>query len=152
MSIRTLAAAIAFLATVAAGPLTGSAVAHGTPDDFAISYQRSGGLTGERLSLVISPGRHGVIRQGGPRGTRTFGFGVGEKRVRSLERALRRAHFADLESHASGTCADCYLHSIAYRGHRVRVIESELPPRLEPVLANLSAIIDVHSDLSAPST
>jgi hypothetical protein len=147
--VVSFATAIACLAAVATG-CDGPSVLQSpdAPAAFAISYKRSGGLEATPRKLTIKPGRHAVVSAGAPNGThnRAVRFQVTAKRIRSLRRGLARAHFAAIESTTpSGSCADCYLYSIRYRGHEVVLLQTDVPARLHRVIDQLEAVIAAHA-------
>jgi hypothetical protein len=124
-----------------------------TVSQFAITYQRSGGLKPISRFLQITPGRHATTE---PRlvpvvddNPLTARFRVGVRTVKRLRGALERAEFVSIHSPApgSGNCADCFYYSIAYRGHRVSFDDFDLPRRLRPVVDQLEAIIATHRPL-----
>jgi hypothetical protein len=136
------------MACLAMSPGCGGPVAAETPPvaSFAISYERSGGLKPMPQKLVIEPGRRGQVYQapnGHESGARIFR--VGKSRILSLRRGLAKAHFEQIEGGGlPGTCADCYLYSIRYRGHSVSLVETEVPAQLRKVINQLEAVIDAH--------
>jgi hypothetical protein len=146
--MRRLAATIACLAVALIVGGAPAAAGRGvtSPADFAISYERNGGLSGESASLVVHPGRHAVARtHGGRAGARTVRFRIAPARVRELERDLREAHFFRLGSRDPGTCADCFVYSIGYRGHQIFRVENSLTPQLAKVTLDLEALISANA-------
>jgi hypothetical protein len=113
-----------------------------TIPQFAISYERSGGLAGDPRSLQIAPGRHATAEARGE----TARFRVGVKQVRRLRRALESANFTSISSPPPnpGSCADCFYYDIAYRGHEVEFSQVDQPRRLVPVVNQLEALIEAH--------
>jgi hypothetical protein len=142
-----LATALACLATYC-----GPAIAQGPPApsvaQFAISYERSGGLAAMPQKLVVRPGRHAVLTTRGPApdGLKTSRFRVAAKRIADLRGALRRADFdsIDTPAPAPGACADCYLYALRYQGHEVSFSEVDAPERLRGVLDRLEALVAAH--------
>jgi hypothetical protein len=115
------------------------------PQPFAIHFEKSGGLKPMPQELTIRPGRHAEASMAGTSaGKRTVRFRVSRKKVATLRRGLRRAHFFGLESSLPGNCADCFLYTIEYRGHEVTIDESSLPAKLRDVVTKLETIVFVH--------
>jgi len=113
---------------------------------FAIAYERSGGFAPSTSKLVVTPGRHAVAETGGSRaGERRVSFRIGEGRVLAIERGLRRAGFASIESPGASGCADCFEYELRYRGHAVSIDESQMPPRLGEVVGELESVVTAHA-------
>jgi hypothetical protein len=113
-----------------------------TVSQFAVKYSRSGGLKAEFLSLQIEPGRHATLQDRGG----TVHFLVAPKKIRRLRAALEDADWETIGSQASGsgTCADCYLYSIGYRGLTVSFDESIQTRRFDHAIEQLEALVDSH--------
>jgi hypothetical protein len=112
---------------------------------FAIAFERSGGLKARTETLVVRPGLH--ARATGPKGNRQASarFRMKVRSAEELRRQLARAHFAHIEStEYPGTCADCYVYSIDYRGHTVVFFDSKAPPGLGEVVDELEAEVIAH--------
>ena len=109
---------------------------------FAISYERSGGLKADPRSLRIAPGRHATAEGRGE----TTRFRVGMKQVRRLRRALESAGFTSISSPSPqpGSCADCFYYDIGYRGHDVEFSQADQPRGLGPVVDQLEALAESH--------
>ena len=114
-----------------------------TVSQFAISYERSGGLKADPRSLQIAPRRGATARGSG----NTVRFRVGVRKIKRLRRALESANFESVPvpvPHSLGTCADCFYYDIAYRGHEVEFSQVDQPRRLDPVVNQLEALIEAH--------
>jgi hypothetical protein len=88
----------------------------GTPRTL-LTYQRSGGFAGltQRLE-VLTDGRATREGTGGSRSE----FEVSDERVRQLTETLEGIDWARADDEPANTvCADCYVHDIAYEGHRI---------------------------------
>jgi hypothetical protein len=115
---------------------------------FAISYERSGGLAAMPQKLVVKRGRHAAVttRDADSLQPRTVRFRIGVNRVEGLRSALAKAGFETIETPGPnpGACADCYLYAIDYRGHEASFSEIDLPKRLHGVVGQLEAVIASH--------
>jgi hypothetical protein len=112
------------------------------PRAFAIHFEKSGGLRPVPMELTIRPGRHAVASIAGTRaGERTVRFRISRKKVASLTLGLRRARFFKLQSTFPGNCADCFIYSIAYRGHELTIDQSTMPKRLGEVVDELESLV-----------
>jgi hypothetical protein len=128
------------------GPQTPPA-AHAAPrpaSKFAIAFERSGGLKSRVETLVVRPGLHAYAT--GPKGPRQASahFRMNAQTAEELRRELAKAHFAQLESTTSATCADCYVYSITYHGHTVLFSESKVPRSLDEVIDALEGEVIAH--------
>jgi hypothetical protein len=121
------------------------------PAPFAIHFEKNGGLKPAPEELTIRPDRHAVASLTVAQlGNRTVHFRVSKKKVATLRRGLRRAHFLTLSSSPPGNCADCFLYTIQYRGHEVTIDESTLPADLRDVVTKLETIVFVHVVMPSP--
>jgi hypothetical protein len=112
---------------------------------FSVVYERSGGLAASRQSLRVSPGGYATAESSGTRaGAGEAMFRLGGRRIRSLQRGLRRADIGSIPERQGG-CADCYLYSITYEGTSLELEETEVPPRLGRVFDQLDAVITAHT-------
>ena len=151
--MKRFATALACLAVAAGGS---AAVAETPPDgdesrptvaEFAITYERSGGLSPMPYRLAIRPGRHGTLTTKGAldERSRTVRFRVGRRTVERLRGALEGAGFATVTpAPGPGACADCYFYSIRYEGDEVSFSEVERPRRLRATLALLDGLVALH--------
>jgi hypothetical protein len=143
-----LATALACLAVGCPGPPTAHASG---PQPFAIHFEKNGGLKPMSQELSIRPGRHAVASMAvAPVGNRTVRFRVSRKKIATLRRGLREAHFSTLNGSSPGNCADCFVYTIEYRGHGVTIDESSLPAELRDVVTKLETIVFVHVVMPSP--
>jgi hypothetical protein len=144
-AMRLLAATIACLVALA----TGAAAVAAAPAPtyaFTLLYERSGGFAPSTDRLEVAPGRSAVAESSGTRaGNRRVQFRISNRRIRALERSLRRAHFGSLENPGPSGCADCFVYSIFYRGHQLELDESQMPRQLGAAVAEIEAIISAHT-------
>jgi hypothetical protein len=116
------------------------------PSSFAISYERGGGLASSTSRLLVRPGRHAIAETGSGRaGEHRVEFRIGKRRVLALERGLRQAGFGSIESPGPSGCADCFEYDFFYLGHYLELDDSQMPPRLGAVVAQIEAIISAHT-------
>jgi hypothetical protein len=134
------------MATAACGASAAPATAPLPPThDFALVYERSGGLAASTESLRVAPGGSAVAATSGTRaGERRVRFQLGERRIRALQRGLRRADLGSI-SERQGGCADCYIYSITYEGISLELEETEVPPRLRAVFGQIETIVSTHT-------
>jgi hypothetical protein len=113
--------------------------------DFALTYERGGGFAPAPTGLTVTPGGHAVATTTGTRaGERKVKFQLGARRIRSLQRGLRRADLGSIQP-GKGGCADCFIYSLAYEGDFVELEETDVPPRLGEVIDAIEAIISAHT-------
>jgi hypothetical protein len=147
--MRVLAATCACLAALAACSAAVAAAPEpqrSAPYEFSIVYERSGGFAPGFQGLLVAPAQFATAESSGTRaGRRRVDFHLGSRRIRALERGLRRAHFTSLESPGPSNCADCFQYSIFYLGHYLKLDESQLSKSLGGVVAQIEAIISAHT-------
>lgn len=113
--------------------------------DFALTYGRGGGFAPAPVSLTVSPGGRAVATTSGTRaGERQVKFQLGPRRIRSLQRSLRRADLGSIHA-GNGGCADCFIYSITYEGDFVELEEVDVPNRLEGAIAEIETVISTHT-------
>jgi hypothetical protein len=149
--MKLLATALACLAAACGIAAAGSPPATEAPPtiaEFAITYERSGGLKPMPYRLAIRPGRAATLTAEGAldERSRTVRFRVSRKRIRRLRAALGRAGFETVgdPGPSPGACADCYFYAIAYEGHEVTFSEALVPKRLRETVALLEDLIAAH--------
>jgi hypothetical protein len=111
---------------------------------FAVSYERSGGLKVMPQKVVIRPGRHAVATTRNGVGVKTVRYRVPVRTVKQLRNGLSDPRFAAFEGGAPSTCADCYVYTIAFRGHTVTVDQSTVPVWLQKTITRLEALAGPH--------
>jgi hypothetical protein len=123
-----------------------------TPPPFALHFEKSGGLKPMPEELTIRPGRRAVATLGvsGSGESRTVRFRVSRRKVSILRKGLRRSHFFALGSSPPGRCADCFVYTIDYRGHRVSVDQSSISSQLAGVVTKLETIVFTHAVMPSP--
>jgi len=114
--------------------------------EFAITYERSGGLRPKPYRLAIRPGRHGTLTTEGALDKRshTVRFRVTRAKVERLRDALERADFGTVGTPDAGVCADCYVYAIRYEGHEVVFGDGSMPKRLRETVALLERLVAAH--------
>ena len=145
------ATTLAFLAAICGSVAVAAAPAVGverppTVAEFAITYERSGGLRPMPYRLAIRPGRHGTLTAKGEldERSRTVRFRVSRAKVRRLRDALARADFETVDTPDPGVCADCYVYAISYEGHEVTFGDGSMPRRLRETVALLEGLVAAH--------
>lgn len=112
---------------------------------FAISYERSGGFAALPRKLVIRPGQRGTATTFDPKnGRRSVEFRVAEKKVKQLRAAAEAAHLGEVPPSEPGSCADCYVYSVAYRGASVSIAQVDVPTRMRGLIDRAEALIAAH--------
>jgi len=111
---------------------------------FSVRYERSGGLKVMPQKVVIKPGRHVVATTRNGVGVKTVRYRVPVPTVKRLRNGLSDPRFAAFEGGPPGTCADCYVYTITYRGHMVTVDESTVPGWLRKTITRLEALAAPH--------
>jgi hypothetical protein len=136
------------LACLAISPGCGGPAVEAPPSvaQFALFYERSGGLKATPRRLVIRPGRNATAAVDTGADSRAVFFRVGVRRVRSLQAALERADFHAIGPPGPnpGVCADCFSYAIRYRGHEVAFSQVTVPKGLQPVVDQLESTIEDH--------
>jgi emfourin len=112
--------------------------------EFAIAFERSGGLKARVETLVVRPGLRAYATA--PKGDREASkhFRMDAQTAEELRRELAKAHFTQLKSTTSATCNDCYVYSITYHGHTVLFSDSKVPRSLEEVVDALEGEVIKH--------
>jgi hypothetical protein len=114
-------------------------------EQFAISYERSGGIAAMPEALTIRPGRQATVTAIDGRGKRlSREFRIGVKRVKQLRAAAETAHVPELTASEPANCADCYVYSVTYRGESASVAEVDVPGRMRPLIGRAEALIAAH--------
>jgi hypothetical protein len=112
---------------------------------FAISYERSGGIAAMPEALAIRPGRHATVTALDGRGKRrSVEFRVAPRKIRQLRAAAETASIGELPTSTPGSCADCYVYSVTYRGKSASVAEVDVPGRMQPLIDRAEALIAAH--------
>jgi len=104
-----------------------------------VTFHRSGGFAGVDDRVTVKRDRRVTVRSRG-----------GAARHKRLSKAAIRKLRGDLEAAGfdrpppkgppSG-CADCFIYSITYDGHRVQLSEDRVPDRMRPAIDRISRLI-----------
>jgi hypothetical protein len=131
---------------LALGPCAEPAPLAASPAErFAISYERSGGFAAMPQKLTIRPGRHATVTALDAHGQRrSVEFRVAAKKVERLRAAAEAARIGDLAPSAPGSCADCFVYSVSYRGETASVAEVDVPARMRGLVNRAEALIGAH--------
>jgi hypothetical protein len=114
-------------------------------NQFAISYERGGGFAAMPQKLTIRPRRHATVTALDARGRRrSVEFQVAAKKVKQLRAAAETARIGEIAIPQPGTCADCFIYTVAYRGEKVSVEEVDVPTRMRPLIDRAEALIAAH--------
>ena len=144
--MRLVLASICCALALVAGGVAAAAPAPLPPaKDFALTFERGGGFAPAPTSLTVSPGGSAVATTTGTRaGERKVRFQLGPRRIRSLQRSLRRADLGSIDA-GKGGCADCFVYSITYEGDSVELEEVDVPTRLEGAIEEIETVIANHT-------
>lgn len=113
-------------------------------EQFAISYERSGGLAAMPEKLTVKPGRDVMVTARRRNGGEGVGFRLGVKQTKKLRAAAETARIDELPSSMPGNCADCYVYSVTYRGKSASIAEIDVPRRMQPLIDRAEALIAAH--------
>jgi hypothetical protein len=146
MALFATALACTALSAGCGGPPTAPAPAPAArpASHFAIAFERTGGLKASVETLRVRPGLRAVATA--PKGSREASrrFKMSAENAEELRRELAKARFAELPSTPTGTCADCYVYSIAYHGHEIHFPDSKVPESLMEVVDGLEEEVISH--------
>jgi hypothetical protein len=144
--MRLVLASISCALVLVAGGVAAAATAPLPPaKDFALTFERGGGFAPAPTSLTVRPGGSAVATTTGTRtGERKVKFQLGPRRIRSLQRSLRRANLGSIQA-GKGGCADCFVYSITYEGDSVELEEVDVPTRLEGAIDEIETVISNHT-------
>jgi hypothetical protein len=137
----------ALLATLACMVAAGSCGDPPPPppvEQFAITYERSGGLAAMPEKLTVRPGRNATMTVRRRNGGESVAYRLGVKQVKKLRAAAETARISELPASEPGSCADCYVYSVTYRGESASVAEVDVPRRMQPLIDRAEALIAAH--------
>ena len=135
LTIIAVAAIGATLLLAATDTPPAPAAAHST----LVTFHRSGGFAGFDDRVTVKRDRRVTVRSRGAAARHTR---LSKAAMRKLRRALEAARLDQPppQGPPSG-CADCFVYSIAYGGHRVELSEDRVPDRMRPAINRLSRLI-----------
>jgi len=113
-------------------------------EQFAISYERSGGIAAMPESLTVRPGRNVSITVRRRNGGESVAFRLGVKQTKKLRAAAETARINELPTSEPGRCADCFVYSVTYRDESASVAEVDVPRRMQPLIDRAEALIAAH--------
>jgi hypothetical protein len=104
-----------------------------------VTFHRSGGFAGVDDRVTVKRDRRVTVRSRGAAATHKR---MSRAAIRKLRRALEDGRFDQPppEGPPSG-CADCFVYTIMYGGHRVQLSEDGIPDRMRPAIDRLSRLI-----------
>jgi hypothetical protein len=135
LTIIAVAVLGAALLLTAGGAPSAPAAVHPT----LVTFHRSGGFAGVDDSVTVERDRRVTVRSRG-----------GDARHKRLSKAAMRKLRTDLKAArfdqpspqgAPSGCADCFIYTIKYDGHRVQLSEDRVPARMRPAIDRLSRLI-----------
>lgn len=103
-----------------------------------VTFHRSGGLAGVDDRVTVKSDRHFVVRS---RGSSARHGRLSAAAMDKLRHALSKAQLDRPVSQGQGGCADCFIYTITYKGHRVELSEDRVPARMRPAIDRLSRLI-----------
>src|SRR4051794_40953478 len=95
-----------------------------------VTFHRSGGFAGFDDHVTVRRDRRVTVktRDGTARHRR-----LSKPAMRKLREALQAARFDQAPPHGPPSgCADCFVYTIKYGGHRVQLSEDRIPDRMRP--------------------
>jgi hypothetical protein len=104
-----------------------------------VTFHRSGGFAGFDDSVIVRRNRRITVRT---RGGAARHKRLSKASMRKLRQALKDGRFdhPPPAGPPSG-CADCFVYTIKYGGHRVQLSEDRVPDRMRPAIDRLSRLI-----------
>lgn len=105
-----------------------------------VDYRKSGGFAGLEEHLVVTSDGHATVEGKGPTRTKQLDPAT----MRELTAALEQAGLDRLQPRYDPPVKgnDLFEYAITYRGRTVTVSDTEIPPRLRPLLTELNRIMN----------
>jgi hypothetical protein len=117
-------------------------------EEFAISYERSGGFAAMPQKLTIRPGRQATAVAVDPAGKRrSVQFRVAAKKIVQLRAAAEAAEIGAIAPEVPGTCADCFVYVVRYRSESVSLSQVSVPARMQGLITRLETLVTAHLPL-----
>jgi hypothetical protein len=149
IEMRTVFSILLLAAMLCGCSSGGSTTSSGAAEGVELTYHRGGGLPGIDETLRIHGSGSATLVWG------NFPIGEGEKsasrfrlsaaQAERLRTALEESGFDELELETpSSACVDCLLYELATPANQTRFDQVTVPLGLEPVLAQLDAIVAAH--------
>lgn len=105
-----------------------------------VTFHRSGGFAGVDDLVKVRRDRRVTIRR---RGAAARHARLSRRAMERLRRALTQARFDEPPADAPPSgCADCFVYTITYGGHRVQLSEDRIPSRMRPAVTRLARLIE----------
>jgi hypothetical protein len=141
---RATLGAIAIAGAIAVGGCGGddeTATSRTDPDGPLVVYERSGGIAGVAEHLEV--GRDGTVEvTAGAVEPQHADFDLSDEELGQLSSELEAADFGAVSTTGAGSCADCFIESVATGGRTTTIVaEIDQPP--ESVSAALSHLRDL---------
>jgi hypothetical protein len=129
----------AFLPALAVLAACTPATGRNPGDAVLVTYVRSGGIAGDRTSLTVTTDGAATVKDDAGTASTPSARRLPADQVDRLRSALDAAAFDALHARypAPGTCNDCFLDVITYRGRSVTVEGAAAPARLSEALGLL---------------
>jgi hypothetical protein len=111
--------------------------------DIVVEYKRTGGIAGFQDQMVVFENGQVVYS----RKEKTGMFTIPAETLQGIRDLLENADFPALAPHypAANPGADYFFYSITYREKTVTTETGGIPPRLEPVIMQLDALLSEQS-------
>jgi hypothetical protein len=114
-------------------------------EQFAISFERGGGLAAMPEKLTIRPGQNATVVALDPGGRRrSTQFRVSARKVKQLRAAAEAARIGELQPSEPGSCADCFVYTVVYRGETASLAQVDVPVRMRGLVSRAEALIAAH--------
>jgi hypothetical protein len=138
--------AAALSCAVLLGPCPTAAERPALPvERFAISYERSGGFAPLPRKLTVRPGGQATVAAVHADGRREkVEFRLAPAQIKGLRAKAEAARIGEVEPAVPGSCADCFVYTVAYRGERASVSQVDLSAPMLRLVTRLEALIAAH--------
>jgi hypothetical protein len=130
-----------FLIVIAGTATGGGCQTVNTQTPALVEYERSGGITGQTVRLVIQD--NGSARLFARAGGDSTTLAVGADALERLKSLLQNIRFDTLraEYRPSQAGADLYEYVITHRGRSVRCQDGAVPAELQPLIGALNEVV-----------
>jgi hypothetical protein len=135
--LLAIAAVVAVAVTVVvstSGTTPSPAAVNGT----LVTFARTGGFAGVNDRVTVKRDRRVTVRSRGDAAKHTR---LSRAAMQKLRRELDDAQIDHPPADSPPSCADCFVYTITYKGHRVQLTEDGIPERMQPAIQRLSRLI-----------
>ena len=131
------------LRTPSSTPIASEATNTQTTATVVVEYRRAGGLVGFDDHLVVYSDRGATLS----RANQHYQFVLDQSEFDQLNQLLGQADFSQfMDDHRlTPLCCDLIEYSITYQGQTATVMDTQVPPDLQPIFDLLDRIIVEHA-------